>query len=245
MPHKYTALIVEDDPVTVEQLIRILEQTDLFTAPFVCSTSAQALATLYEHSFDILFLDIELPDTSAFEFLRMSSNHPPVCAISYHPAYAVNCYDLGIEDFIVKPLAYPRVLRSVGRILRNKFSQQEAPGLQPTSWPISKLPDYIYLKNGRQTERFAIDEILYMESYHIYTKLFTATKFTVISEKISVLEERLTAYNFIRIHKSFLVNLAKVTNFNANTIWVNTLKLPIGGVYKAKLQERLKAVVTR
>lgn len=235
-------MILEDDPDSAEQLTHIIEQTDLFTTPFICSTSTQAMAALYEHSFDILFLDIELPDISALDLLKMSPNHPPVCVISHHPDYAISCYELGIEDFIVKPVSYQRVLQSVSRILRRIPLQQETSRLLSVSSSVPELPDYIYLKTGRQIVRFMIDEIVYLESYHVYTKLFTANSFTVINEKISVLEERLSAHNFIRIHKSFLVNLTKVTQFKANMIWIGTSRLPIGGVFKNKLQERLRAL---
>jgi len=247
MKKKYRSIIVDDDPIVVEQLVSFLNQTDLFEKPYVCDSSTQALVALSNQSFDLLFLDIELPDMTGLDLLRMFPKHPPVCAISMHPAYAVDCYDLGIDDFMVKPITYSRLLRSIHRILlpsHQALQQLPAPALpQQAMGQVIPLPlNFIYLKTGRKIERFITDDIVYLEAFHIYAKLVTSTNTFVVNEQLTTLEQRLTASNFLRVHKSYLVNLRQVTQFKANGLWLGSFKLPIGGTFKTKVQERLNTL---
>lgn len=243
MRDKYYALIVDDDPIFVEQLTGFLIQTELFMSPHVCLTSTQAITALREQTFDIIFLDIVLPDMSALDLLQLMPKGKPICAVSAHPTYAVNCYDLEVDDFIAKPLTYARLVRSINRILLKTPAQREL--TQETLSAAAKpsaamLANYIYLKTGRQVDRFLIEDIIYLEAFHIYSKVITCSDSTVVNERISRLEERLTHCNFIRIHRSYLVNLSHVTQYTTNTIWLGNTKLPVGNVFKDKLQEHLK-----
>lgn len=252
MKAKYQVLILEDDPVIVEQLTGFLEQTNLFAPPFICSNTMQAVSILRQHSVDLMILDMVLPDINSFELLKLFPNHSPTIAISAYPQYAVDCYDLEVKDFLTKPLSFGRFLRA----LRRAIFQFEIPGsvlppyapgqalAQPSVVPLvqSDAPSstYVYLKVGRKNERFQLNEILYFKGYSIYSKLISKAGQVVVTEQLSQLESQLSANQFIRVHKSFLINLNHVTQFSTKMIWLGSHKVPIGATFKATVQYRLE-----
>ncbi|GAB3219809.1 LytR/AlgR family response regulator transcription factor [Spirosoma arcticum] len=258
MKNKYRTLIVEDDPLIVAQLEGFLAQTDLFEKPYIAQTCTQAMISLHDQPIDLLFLDMELPDMSGLDFLRLFPGHGPTIAISAFPSYAVDCYDCDINDFLSKPFTYTRFLRGLRRTLLQSLtpvpavspvpetSFSPAPGaeasLEPK--PSALLPDHIYLKTGRTNSRFALTDILYFEAYTIYSKLVTGSDTFVINDQISSLGVELGQNQFIRVHKSYLINLNHVTKFNARTIWVKTHAVPVGRTFKKQVQDHLNSFVS-
>ena len=238
---KYHALIVEDNPLIVDQLSGFLGQTGLFEFPHVATTGAQAIAIVHDYPVDLLFLDMELPDMSGLDLLRSLSNPCPTVGISAFPTYAVDCYDYDFQDFLAKPLTYIRFLRSLRRTVLKPNAIQEGNPPELTALAGAGKPDYIYLKTGRINQRFTFADIVYLEAYSIYTKLFDRTGMVVINEQISTLADQLLPPNFLRVHKSYLINLDYVTRYSAKTIWLQTHMIPIGRKFQADVQSRLKA----
>ena len=258
MKKKYHTLIVEDDPLIVAQLEDFLAQTDLFEKPYIAETCTQAMISLHDQPIDLLFLDMELPDMSGLDFLRSLPGHGPTIAISAFPSYAIDCYDCDINDFLSKPLTYTRFLRGLRRTLLHSLtpapvvspvpetSFPPAPGntasLEPK--PSAPLPDHIYLKTGRTSSRFALTDILYLEAYNIYSKLITGSGTFVINDQISSLGVELGQNQFMRVHKSYLINLDHVTKFSTRTIWVKTHAVPVGRTFKKRVQDHLNTLVS-
>lgn len=249
---KYRTLIVEDDQLIVDQIESYLDQTGLFEKPNVYQTATSALRATIDQSFDFLFLDVELPDMSGLELLKLLPRRFPTIVMSSYPKYAVDTYDsdVQIQDFLTKPFVYSRFLRALQRAMQQ---QVNTPAKPPVPLPIStqlvapavaapKTPsaaNYLFLKTGRKTERFASEDILYFKAYTIYSKLITEKGTVVVNQALSLLGQQLIGSYFMRVHRSYIVNMNRVTRFDANMIWVDTHKIPIGITYKPKVQERL------
>ena len=236
---KYRALIVEDNPLIVEQLVSFMEQSGLFETPHIASTCTQAIDCLRHQSIELLLLDMELPDMTGLALLRLFPDHAPTIAISSFPDYAANCYDSDIADFLTKPFTYSRFLRGLRRALFATVPADEPAPLEVPS--PSPLATHFYFKTGSTRERFVLSDILYLQAYNIYTKLITSTATVVINDQISSLAEELSPNNFMRVHKSYVVNLSQVTKFNARTIWLKTQSIPIGRTFRNNVQDRLKS----
>lgn len=215
----------------------------------------EAIIRLRGQDFDLLFLDMELPDMPGLDLLRLFPDRCPTIAVSAHPSYAVNCYDNDIDDFMAKPLTYSRFLRALRRTvlkidakpLVSTNHQESVSELNPPNTVFlpkesAAIPNYIFLKTGRKIERFVSKDILYFEAYTLYSKLITATGTSVINEPLSSLAKLLSPDHFMRVHKSYLINLNQVTQYSTNALWLNTHKIPIGGTYKSSVQERLKVM---
>jgi DNA-binding LytR/AlgR family response regulator len=229
--------IVEDDEAAVEDLKNNLSRLPFFQIVGVCKNYEEAISLLHTQTVDLLFLDIELGTTqdddtlTGLDILRTLPNPPAVIVISNHDKYAVESFDINtIVDYLTKPIEYKRFLRAINRALDTN--------LQP-----HHLLDksYMFLKMGRKFQRFNFDEIDYFETYGIYMKVYANGQSFVVNDSISALLERLDGSKFMRVHKSYIVNIQKINGFDANSLILHTGNhIPIGVSYKGKLEGLLR-----
>lgn len=252
----YTALIVEDDPVYATQLANYLSQTMLFNAPTICQKASEAVKFLSTHpDVDLVFLDYHLPDMTGLDMLKILINTPPVIITTADPMQAVHCYDIDpIIDFLPKPYDYIRFFRSIRRALGviNPAAKQTVSTLsepllsQDTAFsetaPVLSTngQKVIYFKSGRAQVRFVLDEIKYAEAYGSYIKVCTQNGATAINTRLSALEKDLPADQFIRVHKSFIINMHHLRRLDAHQVHVAGKKIPIGITYHTKVMQQMR-----
>lgn len=234
MEHKLVPLIVEDDTLAQKSLSYLLTKTNMFEEAVVCGTVTEAFEYLNRKTADIIFLDIELPDLSGLELLKLFPAHAPVVVTSSHVEMAVECFDFDVVDFLTKPFSYTRLLRSIQRATKKLPDQQVIPEKSP-------VKNYIFLPTGRSTVRFNYSDILYIEAYGVYVKIVTPDGTVVVNQMLSNIEEVLPQDPFLRIHRSFLVNLNHINRIATNEVRVSTFFLPIGMSYKEKVAQKLKS----
>lgn len=219
-------LIIEDSAPIILLLKSYLNKIPFFNKITSCDTASEALGMLATQKFDLVFLDIELPDFSGLTLLKGISPAllPPTIIISSHSEYAIESYEIGkAVDFLKKPFDFDRFMLAINRAL--------AVGLTKNSFSDK---DFILLKKGRTLECFHYEKINFIEAYGIYTKIHTSKGTEVVNENISSLESKLNEQYFMRVHKSFIVNVQKITNVESKYFIVNQEKVPIGRFYKPK-----------
>ncbi|MEZ0538340.1 LytR/AlgR family response regulator transcription factor [Fibrella arboris] len=220
----YRCLIIEDSEPTALLLKQYLTDLSIFSQLTICSTYSQAITALLQHTFDLIFLDIELNAANGLELLRTAHSFPPVIVISAHPQYAVDCFDLDVADYLQKPFSQSRLLRSIQRAMSIRVDKESIVTSQ-----------VIFLKVGRRLQKFAFSQIDFIEAYGIYCKIHYQGKIDVVNEPIMVLEERLPLHYFRRVHKSFIVNLNHITSYNHNNFFIGDAKIPLGISYRDHL----------
>ncbi|SOD91847.1 LytR/AlgR family response regulator transcription factor [Spirosoma fluviale] len=235
-PVLYSTLLVEDDPAFIEQLSQYISQVNFLSHPIICHTGVDALKVMATPHIDILFLDLTLPDMSGLDLLRASRNTSAVIVTSAYSELAIDCYDFDIIDFLPKPYDFNRFLRGVGRVLE-RIQTTRANEVKPAPAPDK---EEIYLKSGRRLERFAYNDILYIEAYGLYIKVHTLDGVFAINKRISVLSEDLPNDRFIRIHKSYIVNVSHLKRLESKAVWIKTTKIPIGITYQPTVHEHLQ-----
>ncbi|WP_461126670.1 LytR/AlgR family response regulator transcription factor [Spirosoma aerophilum] len=236
--HIYNTLIVEDEPIFVEQLSQYIAQVNFLAPPMVCTFGVDALHILGTKPVDVLFLDLSLPDMTGLDLLRAIQNPPAILVTSTYSERAIDCFDLDIIDFLPKPYDFNRFLRGLTRVLKRT---QSAPVVDII--PTANLEkDEIYFKSGRRLERFAFNDILHIEAYGIYSKLHTFDGTFAVNKRISVLAQELPPNRFLRIHKSYIVNVAHLKRLEAKQLWIKTTKLPIGVTYQPVVHDFMKAL---
>jgi len=222
-------IIVEDDLDFVAYFKSQLSKFPFLSLIDHCKSYGEALLTLSEKKVDLVFLDIYLNSEdglNGFDLLRLHSNLPPVIVITNAPDLAVESYHIGIaKDFLVKPFDDQRLLLAINRSIMNK-------GIINTIMDANSL----FLKKGRMLQKFDINQILYFEGYGIYSKLVDHSGAHILNDSLTKIESILDSFKFMRIHKSYIVNLEKITGFNSSKIFIGNNEIPIGISYKAKLE---------
>ncbi|GAB2558425.1 LytR/AlgR family response regulator transcription factor [Spirosoma areae] len=229
----YYCLIVEDSPQAIDTLKNYLTRLPFFMPPQVCSTVGEAILQLNQRSYDLILLDMKLPDQSGLELLRSFPSPMPVVVTTAYDEFAVECYDLNIADYLLKPFSIQRFMRSINRALNVQFSlshfaEQEG----------------IFLKTGRNVQRFSYNSIHYVEALGSYCKIHTNGKVEVVNETISNLQASLPRQWFIRVHKSYIINVDKLTSYSHRFVMISGMQIPIGAIYRDRFQGFL-ALLTR
>lgn len=187
----------------------------------------EAMKIMMNNNMDLILADTgsigheELKDLSHAVYPQI-----PIIALSDSPLEAVKSYEMGVcVDFILRPFESERMLTAIHRVLK----------YQTTFLKISEGND-LFLKTGRSFTKFTLDDIIFIEAYGTYTKIYTNKGKFIANDSLSKLEERLLLNNFIRVHKSFIVNTKKVVSFDASNFILELGKVPIGRNYKNRLE---------
>ena len=231
MQQIYKCIIIDDDRVDRKiseihiKRIPDLELVNSFSNPL------EAADILNEGIVDILFLDIELPEITGIAFLKTLKNIPQTILISAHPEHSLDAFELGVTDYLQKPFGFDRFLKAVGRAmdmiqLRNKNNTIET--IQER---------LIFLKSGRDSLKFNLNEIIYIEALASFSKVFTIhEKYTLVSESITELQNKLPQGEYIRVHKSFLVAKNKVIGISSKQVILENIKIPLGLSYRDEVK---------
>lgn len=221
---KYKFIIVEDNPIQQKILASYLAKIPTIEEVGIFSSSIDTMVVLSEQEIDILFLDVQLPELDGLSFLRTLRELPSVVLVSAHDNYAIEAFELGVVDFLLKPFSFERVAKAVERALLQEKK------------PLSIKNETVFMKVGREWMKFVIDEIDYFEAYGGFTKVYVNGKATTLSEPISEIEEKMPSKAFVRVHRSFLVNRHKIQSINAKHVIVGEAAIPLGASFRENIE---------
>jgi two-component system LytT family response regulator len=229
---KIKCLLVDDEPLAILLLQKHIAQLPFFEVAGACNNAIKALEILNHQHIDLLFLDIKMPQLSGLDLLKNLGRPPRTILTTAHRDYALEGFDLDVVDYLLKPVTFDRFFKSVEKYLR--ISSQSISNVLSSSEPQS-----IYLKSGYKYFKLDLRHILYVESNKDYIRVHTTEKVIVSKYRLSDLETELEGKGFLRIHRSFIVNLEKITAFTASDIEIGLLQLPIGDSYKAYVDKAI------
>ncbi|WP_299213347.1 LytTR family DNA-binding domain-containing protein [uncultured Aquimarina sp.] len=227
-------LIVDDEPIAQNIVKGFVEDTPNLEVFEVCDNAMEALKVLQEHTVDILFLDIEMPKITGLGFLK-TLDHPPATIITTaYREFALEGYELNVVDYLLKPFSFERFLKAINKVGSSKRTDDHDAKIASKS--------YEYFKVDRKNVRVNYNEILYIEGLSNYVKIHLPDKDLVVYHKLADLETLLPCDQFVRIHKSYIVALDKITAYGSDYIEIIDEQLSIGNTYKnnffALLSER-------
>jgi DNA-binding LytR/AlgR family response regulator len=235
--------VLDDEPLATDLLVDYINRLPDLELVGVSNSPTQALRLLQQPSstgapIDVLFLDIQMPRLTGFDLLRPLGYRPKVIFTTAFREYALDSYEFDVLDFLVKPISFERFLQSVGKIYRFLPVATTPP---ETPEPASAAGrDYQYFKVDKEMVKLYLDDILWIESLKDYVRIHTVMGSLVSYLRISYLEEKLPPNRFIRVHKSFIVALDHIQAISATYIRINNEEIPIGRIYKARLDEVLQ-----
>lgn len=225
-------LIIDDEPHAIEVIKKYAGQIPGIQLQGTFANAVTAFQELRKNETDLVFLDINMPGLSGTELIRSLQHPPHVIFTTAHQEYAVEGFELNAVDYLLKPVSFDRFLRAVDKVMNLHQLQSVT---QPVESPATKetvQPFYLYMRIDRQLIKLNTEEICWIESDKDYIKIFTPTQTYMTKQKISAMENLLPIQAFLRVHRSFIVPLSKVTGYNPNYLMVNNTKIPIGRNYK-------------
>ncbi|WP_196890719.1 LytR/AlgR family response regulator transcription factor [Aureivirga marina] len=231
-------LIVDDEPLAIRLIENHISQLENLEVVATCNNAMKAFEILQTKEIDLLFLDIQMPNITGVDFLRSLKNPPKTIFTTAYRDYAIESYELEVVDYLLKPITFQRFFQSIEKFYRlsTPVSSQIIPQENKTE------EDFVLLKSGNKYHKVPVQTISYIESLKDYISVYTDSKRIVSKYKISDIEQKLESHRFLRIHRSYIVNCAKITAFTTNDIEINDKELPIGASYKKQVLEYLESL---
>jgi DNA-binding LytR/AlgR family response regulator len=230
---KIKCLIVDDELLALDILETYIAQTDFLKLEGRCQSVVEAISMLQGRKADLIFLDIQMPGISGIQFLRTMPDIPQVILTTAYPNYAIEAFELNVLDYLLKPFSYERFLKSITKFLGQKDSLPVNEGIDPG-------PESFYVRSEKQMVRIVLDDILYIESLrnHVFIHLQNGSSVKTLNT-INNIGDSLPAENFIRIHRSYIVPLRKISQFSAAELKIGHQPLPIGRNYRSFVSQAL------
>lgn len=233
-------LIVDDEELAIRVMENHISKIDDLEVVATCSNAMDAFSYIQRQAIDILFLDIQMPKLSGFGLLKTLNSPPHVVITTAHREFALESYEFTITDYLLKPISFERFLRALSKI--HHFEQQKLPITTPLMMgqpPLEANPAFFYIQSERQFVKILLEDVLYIESLRNHVKIITLSDNHVTLKSISEMERKLPPQHFIRIHRSYIVNLSKIQQFTHSNIQIGEKTLPIGNLYKNEVVKRL------
>jgi DNA-binding LytR/AlgR family response regulator len=221
---KLSCIIVDDEPVARKILQEFTEQVPFLDLLGKFESAVKAEEFLKSIQPDLIFLDIEMPKVSGLQMLKRLNTDSMVILTTAFPQYALDGYELDIIDYLLKPFALHRFLKAVQKAKDFYEMKTQSGNAMP--------PSYIFIKSEKRIEKVELNDILYAEVLGNYVSIHTDRKKIIAYLTMKSLESQLPSSDFIKIHQSFLVNLAKIESVEGNDLKVGEKSLPISRNYR-------------
>jgi DNA-binding LytR/AlgR family response regulator len=228
---KYSSIIVEDLQAAADFLKKYCERSGIIDVEGHFLNAEDALTYLSENLVDLIFLDVEMPGLSGFELMDRLVYTPQVILTTSKTEYAYDAFQYNVTDYLKKPFTYQRFLEAIQKVQTRK-DEQEA----------ESSADHIFIKADGKLVRLENDDILYVESMGDYVKFITAGKRYITHNTIKNLEAQLDTQRFLKVHRSFIVNLSRIDDIQENSLYIQGTNIPISKAHKSKVMQRIKVV---
>lgn len=229
---KVNCVIVDDNKVALTLLKQHLSKIDSINIIADCTNAIDAKNIIDNEQVDLLFLDIEMPEMSGLELLRVLKTRPLTILTTAKPAYAVEAFELNVVDYIVKPFNFSRLVTAVERaieLLHNNETQLDS----------ESITDYLFIKENKIIRKILLEDIIYLESKGDYVKLNLADKHFIIHGSLKTFEEKLSETKFLRVHRSYIIAFNKIDYIEDRIVYVHNIAIPISDSYRQTLLSKL------
>jgi DNA-binding LytR/AlgR family response regulator len=230
-------ICIDDEPLALEMMVDFIKKVPFLNLVASCNNAFEAYEVLNINHIDLLFVDVEMPEINGVQFVKSLKNKPFIIFSTAYKKYAIEGFELDVIDFLVKPFSFDRFYKSV---LKVKETYNLIHNSTPTT--LKQLPpDYIFVNADYSLVKVIIPEISFIEGLKDYIKIYLTGQQKPIVTRMSMktIDERLNLLGFIRVHKSFIVNLGKISSIKKTRVMVEGTEIFIGDNYKDPLFKAL------
>ncbi len=232
-----TGVIIEDLKVAADYLAKCCEKSGMVKVLGHFPDVPSALEFLNNNTVDLLFLDVEMPGATGFDLLDNIAYKPKVILTTSKEEYAYNAFQYHVQDFLKKPFTYLRFVEALEKVSaaeeRNSSSRNKEEGSAKSA------DDFIFIKSDNKLIRLNYDDILYIESMNNYVRFVTADKKYTTLNTLKNIEEKVSKEHFMKVHRSYLINLHKINDIRENDLYINNIEIPISKGMKPEILRKL------
>lgn len=226
-------LIIDDNIIARTTLRQLVKKDTELTLSGECSDALEAYQKIMTEPVDLLLLDIEMEGMSGIELVKsLSSKNPIIIFTTSKREYAAEAFELNVADYITKPVTTVRFLQAIEKAKKIFQSKKMLIVTQDDS--------FLFIRDSNIVRRLCIDEILYAEAMGDYVKLYTIDTFYSIHSSLKEVESKLPDSRFLRVHRSFIVQVGKIDTMEGGTLIINKKMVPVADTYRSALNMRLK-----
>jgi DNA-binding LytR/AlgR family response regulator len=224
--------IVDDDELSIRLIAEYISQTDFLELVGTFTNAIKASNTLSREPVDLIFLDVEMPDMTGLELIKSMERKPQIILITSKSDYAIEAFEYQVADYLLKPIGYSRFLKAVNKA-RDLFEVKQKG---------ASAPKHLYIKEDSVLVNVPLADIMWVEALGDYVTIHRVDKKHTVLTTMKSMETKLPTTEFMRVHRSFIVRVDKISNLDGNLLVVGKKLVPIGKSYRKTLMNRLNIV---
>lgn len=222
-------LVVDDEPLALDILEDYISKIPFLTLVKSTTSAIEGLSLVQSDAIDLVFLDVQMPELTGIQFLKIINGKCDVILTTAYSQYALDGYDLDVVDYLLKPIAFDRFYKAAQKVLQNSNHSNSS---APDALIAQKTHDFIFVKTEHKIQKIYLDDILYIEGLKDYISIFTKTERIITLQNMKKMEESLPSKAFIRVHKSYIIALGKIESIERSRIQIGDKIIPIGDTYR-------------
>jgi len=225
-------LVVDDEPLALNILEDYISKIPFLQLVKATTNPIEALTLVQDNTIDLVFLDVQMPELTGIQFLRIANGKAKVILTTAYPQYALEGYELDVIDYLLKPIAFDRFFKAA----------QKAQGvISPAAKPAAAaepakqddfLSDFIFVKTEHKIQKVYLHDILFIEGLKDYVSIFTSSERIITLQGMKKMEDALPPKHFIRVHKSYIVSINKIDSIERSRIFIADKVIPVGDTYR-------------
>ena len=233
-------VIIDDEPLAVDLLKEFVSKIEFLELSYTFNNAIDAISIINQSNIDLIFLDIEMPHFSGIDFINAIDKKPLIIFTTAYSNYAVEGFNLGVVDYLIKPIPFNRFLKSVMRAQQIFTPIAIAPVATPTLSAPEIEQDFMFVKAEYENIKLNFSDILFIEGLKDYVKIYTSdNKYTLTLISLIKLENILSSKGFARIHRSYIINIKHIKSIQKNKVLISDKRVPISESYKNAFFERI------
>lgn len=244
---KLKCIAVDDEPLALDIIEDYISKVPFLELVKRTENAIEGLQMVQAGGIDLVFLDIQMPDLTGIQFLKIANNKASYILTTAYSQYALESYDLNVSDYLLKPIAFDRFYKAVEKVhnLHKKNAEvvapvAPAPVVPPSAPVIQPVQDFIFVKTEHKIQKIELDDILYIEGLKDYISIFTKAERVITLQNMKKMEETLPSAQFIRVHKSYIIALDKIESIERSRITICGKIIPIGDTYRDEFFKRIE-----
>ena len=230
-PKIWKCIIADDEPLAREVISKYVTQIPSLQLVGECSNAIQVIESIKQNEVDLIFLDIQMPEISGTDLIRILKNPPYIIITTAFQEYSLEGYELDVVDYLLKPIKFERFLKAVTKVFRLSGESALSSVTSNEKQEPQEEP-YLYFRTDRKTVKVMLNDILYVEGMGNYVKVFTEGGVIITKNSMTTVETMLPEGLFLRVHRSFIVSKTKIKSFSGEVIAIGKIEIPIGKLYK-------------